>query len=421
MLEDDVWWISVHNFKSMSGMRQTVDSYVCLEGQSYETVFDPVGLVVSRVEGVASLPTLAALPHSPLVGVLHTKKSEKVVGKTAQIFGTSTMIQISSNNSESCYIRLLKMTLVQRCKSNVPGRCRGDLWPVLGRRRDLWPVLGRYRGDLWPVLGRCCDLWPVLGRCRGDLWAVLGRYCELRPFGMAVTCELYSAAIVGIYELCSADIVSCDRLVWRWPVTCTRQASWWPVRCSAPCSGHCSRWGPDRQWRLAPCPAHRSWSASSAPETNWWRTSRRSDRCTPLRRPCPETRLPPTSGAKCSEKCSTSEENVPFDACLKNMIKTVYVSNRDSENSDWKTATAKQRLTIATVSSATAKTASHTLERLMKTATGSTATMKNSDCPNIGRFLSGAVNSFSPLADLLRFVGFTWADMMLLNVFLNRF
>ena len=50
-----------------------------------------------------------------------------------------------------------------------------------------------------------------------------------------------------------------------------------------------------------------------------------------------------------------------------------------------KTATEKQRphnsdsLTIATVSSATAKTATHTLERLIKTATGSTATMKNSD------------------------------------------
>ena len=45
-----------------------------------------------------------------------------------------------------------------------------------------------------------------------------------------------------------------------------------------------------------------------------------------------------------------------------------------------KTATEKQRphnsdsLTIATVSSATAKTATHTLERLIKTATGSTAT-----------------------------------------------
>ena len=36
---------------------------VYLEGQSYETVFDPVGLVVSRVEGVAILPILAALPH----------------------------------------------------------------------------------------------------------------------------------------------------------------------------------------------------------------------------------------------------------------------------------------------------------------------------------------------------------------------
>ena len=41
--------------------------------------------------------------------------------------------------------------------------------------------------------------------------------------------------------------------------------------------------------------------------------------------------------------------------------------------------------------------------------------MKNSDCPNIERLLSSSVNSFSPLARLLRFVGFTWADMMLLN------
>ena len=48
-------------------MHQTVISYVCLEGQWYETVFDPVDLVVSRVEGVAVLPTLAALPHSPLI------------------------------------------------------------------------------------------------------------------------------------------------------------------------------------------------------------------------------------------------------------------------------------------------------------------------------------------------------------------
>ena len=47
-------------------MHQTVISHVCLEGQWYETVFDPVGLVVSRVDGVAILPTLAALPHSPL-------------------------------------------------------------------------------------------------------------------------------------------------------------------------------------------------------------------------------------------------------------------------------------------------------------------------------------------------------------------
>ena len=46
--------------------------------------------------------------------------------------------------------------------------------------------------------------------------------------------------------------------------------------------------------------------------------------------------------------------------------------------------------------------------------------MKNSDCPNIERLLSSAVNSFSPLARLLRFVGFTLADMMLLNgVFFN--
>ena len=76
-----------------------------------------------------------------------------------------------------------------------------------------------------------------------------------------------------------------------------------------------------------------------------------------------------------------------------------------------KTATEKQRpqnsdsLTIATVSSATAKTATHTLERLIKTATSSTATRKNSDCPNIERLLSSAVNSFSPFARLLRFVG----------------
>ena len=40
---------------------------VYLEGQSYETVFDPVGLVVSRVEGVAILPILAALPHPPII------------------------------------------------------------------------------------------------------------------------------------------------------------------------------------------------------------------------------------------------------------------------------------------------------------------------------------------------------------------
>ena len=47
-------------------MHQTVVSYVCFEGQWYQTVFDPVSLVVSRVEGVAILPSLAALPHSPL-------------------------------------------------------------------------------------------------------------------------------------------------------------------------------------------------------------------------------------------------------------------------------------------------------------------------------------------------------------------
>ena len=47
-------------------MHQTVISYVCLEGKWYETIFDPVGLVVSHEEGVAILPTLAALPHSPL-------------------------------------------------------------------------------------------------------------------------------------------------------------------------------------------------------------------------------------------------------------------------------------------------------------------------------------------------------------------
>ena len=48
-------------------MHQTVNIYVCLEQQSYETVVEPVGLVVPHVEGVASLPpTLTALPHSPL-------------------------------------------------------------------------------------------------------------------------------------------------------------------------------------------------------------------------------------------------------------------------------------------------------------------------------------------------------------------
>ena len=47
-------------------MHQTVNSIVCLEGQPYETVFDPVGLVASHIEGVAILSTLAALPHSPL-------------------------------------------------------------------------------------------------------------------------------------------------------------------------------------------------------------------------------------------------------------------------------------------------------------------------------------------------------------------
>ena len=35
--------------------------------------------------------------------------------------------------------------------------------------------------------------------------------------------------------------------------------------------------------------------------------------------------------------------------------------------------------------------------------------MKNSDRPNIERLLSDAVNSFSSLARLLRFVGFTLA------------
>ena len=50
------------------------------------------------------------------------------------------------------------------------------------------------------------------------------------------------------------------------------------------------------------------------------------------------------------------------------------------------------------VSSATAKTATHTLERLIKTATGSTATMKNSDRPNIERLLSAEVKKILLLA-----------------------
>ena len=55
------------NGHCLAEMQQTVISYVCLEGQWYGTVFDPVGLVVSRIEGVAILPTLAPLPHSPLL------------------------------------------------------------------------------------------------------------------------------------------------------------------------------------------------------------------------------------------------------------------------------------------------------------------------------------------------------------------
>ena len=56
-------------------MPQTVISYVCLEGQWYETVVDPVDLVVSRIERVAVLPTLTALHHSPLIS--DTKVSRK--------------------------------------------------------------------------------------------------------------------------------------------------------------------------------------------------------------------------------------------------------------------------------------------------------------------------------------------------------
>ena len=56
-------------------MHQIVNSYVCLKWQSYETVFETVGLIVSRVEGVAILPTLAALPHSPLGRHIYSKSN----------------------------------------------------------------------------------------------------------------------------------------------------------------------------------------------------------------------------------------------------------------------------------------------------------------------------------------------------------
>ena len=36
-----------------------------LKGNGMKPFFDPVGLVVSRVEGVATLPTLAAFPTLP--------------------------------------------------------------------------------------------------------------------------------------------------------------------------------------------------------------------------------------------------------------------------------------------------------------------------------------------------------------------
>ena len=59
-------------------MHQTVNSYVCLEWQSHETVFDPVVLIVSRVEGVVFLPALAALPHSPLLHTSQPRRSDSV-------------------------------------------------------------------------------------------------------------------------------------------------------------------------------------------------------------------------------------------------------------------------------------------------------------------------------------------------------
>ena len=59
--------------------RQTVDMFALKESviwwESYGTVFDPVGLVASRIEGVAILPTLVALPHSPLGSYKYRSRS----------------------------------------------------------------------------------------------------------------------------------------------------------------------------------------------------------------------------------------------------------------------------------------------------------------------------------------------------------
>ena len=74
-------------------MHQTVNSIVFLEGQPYEAVFDPVGLVASHVEGVAILSTLAALPHSPLH--CFTKKVEKK--KKTEMLSPSTSVALPTS------------------------------------------------------------------------------------------------------------------------------------------------------------------------------------------------------------------------------------------------------------------------------------------------------------------------------------
>ena len=54
-------------------MHHAVSSFVCLEEQSCETVFNPVGLVVSRLEGGGRFrPTLGRLtPLSPVNMLIH--------------------------------------------------------------------------------------------------------------------------------------------------------------------------------------------------------------------------------------------------------------------------------------------------------------------------------------------------------------